>query len=142
MIDHVNKMRGTDNEKTNSEEPQEEATKTETATINLTQETEETKTLADTAQCTNKLIILKAITNSCQAESNKWPEEILKSISERFDRMPRGGWEQCYDEYCTKFSTQMSLNEFKAKLQNLSHHLVEKHAQGKNIDQKQKKDLN
>ena len=56
-----------------------------------------------------KAISLQAIICGVQTDSGRWPQEAFKAVLQRFNRMPRGGWNTAHEMFCKKFQVSMSL---------------------------------
>jgi hypothetical protein len=63
----------------------------------------------------SRMVVLGALATSTDVPMDRWPGEVLKVAIGRFARMPWGGWQLCHSIYCKKFSSGMSLDEFKRK---------------------------
>ena len=64
---------------------------------------------------TSRMTSLKAILQGVQSDERKWPQEAFRLILERFERMPRGGWNLAQEVFCTKFRTSISPLDFKRR---------------------------
>lgn len=62
-----------------------------------------------------KAASLQAIINGVQVDSGKWPQEMFKAVLQRFNRMPRCGWNTAHQIFCKKFQASMSVLDFKKK---------------------------
>src|ERR1700733_7095162 len=62
-----------------------------------------------------KAVSLEAILSGIQADAKKWPQEAFKAVLQRFNRMPRGGWNLAHETFRQKFQASMSLLDFKKK---------------------------
>ena len=54
-----------------------------------------------------KAVSLEAILSGIQADAKKWPQEAFKAVLQRFNRMPRGGWNLAHETFRQKFQASM-----------------------------------
>jgi hypothetical protein len=60
-----------------------------------------------------RLDALRSILTVIDAPPQIWPQEALKAILKRFERVPRKRWDVLYDDYTRRFGKSMSMINFK-----------------------------
>ena len=65
----------------------------------------------------SSLTSLDTLLDDITSSQEDWPKEALRKVLDRFGRMPRTGWSRAHSVFCGKFSTRMTLEEFKKKAQ-------------------------
>ena len=58
---------------------------------------------------------LAAVLDSVNADAERWPQEALKAVLKRKNRMPRKGWEQARKTFSEKFSLEILSDEFQKR---------------------------